>query len=211
MAGVGSTGEMTLTEFEKSLIIGQIGENSVTWILRREQHNVERNCDGLVIDGRGPAMATPGGSIPRPDLAVSKRGVSVAVEVKTKCDRTTGIITGKVETGIDYQKWLDYQEYERQTGIPVMLVVPEYLFPGSAEMLLNSTRALGEWEKNKRTTVVARPDNILAQWLKELQPSLRHPTRCNGQEMIYFAVEQFHKDCLALLRSHIDSHATRLL
>lgn len=199
-----------MTSFDRRLALGQIGENTVVSCLEQEQFNVERNCDGLVIDHRGPSMLTPQGKIPRPDLTISQCGVSIPAEVKTKTNRTKGIITGEVETGIDATKWQDYQEYSRKTGLPVLLVFCEYLYPGALDKLTSMPEVQAEWAKQQRTTVTAKPDSIFAQWLHHLTPSLSHPKYCHGRPMFYFSIWQFEEDWLALVRLHVRQNATRL-
>jgi len=200
--------------FDQALILGQIGENTASWYLRKIGFNVERNCDGLIINRRGPSMQVPGqAQIPRPDLAISKRGVVIPAEVKTKSDRTLGRLTNEWETGFDHRRWIDYLDYERATGLRVLMIFVEYTWPGLASYLLRDPRLITEVEETGRTTKKAEPDAILAQWLQDLAPSLGgQPTLCEGREMIYFAIAQFRqKDWLALPEEYVSAHALTLI
>jgi hypothetical protein len=195
--------------FDQATILGQIGENTVCRMLRDADFSVERNCDGLPRDGRGPSVAVPGKEpIPRPDLVVSNRGVSIPAEVKTKTDRTKGILTKEWETGIDHKRWIDYRDFERATGQQMVLVIVEYS-KTVAQWLLANERINSDFERNGRTDFVQAPDHVMAQWLASLNPSLNKPTFCYGKSMVYFAVRQFRNDWLEFLASIVSQRATR--
>ena len=199
-------------QFDDALLLGQIGENAVASMLSQRGFNMQRNCDGAVTPGHGPSLKTPAGDIPLPDFTISARGVSIASEIKTKTDRTVGVITGETETGIDYQKWLDYKDYKRATGAAVFLFFVEYN-KALITRLLQTPAIRSHFETTGKTTHLEIPDAVYGQWQDRLKPSLNTPTECYGKQMIYFALRQFKgfPGCIDLLNSYIDSNAKSLV
>lgn len=192
--------------FEESLLFGQIGENWVCHEAQKAGFMVEKNCAEPVTNGLGPrAYSADGTSLQRPDFIFSKRGTSIDTEIKTKESRTTGIISGEEETGIDYRLWLNYQKYQRTTGRRILLVVPEYI--GLADRLIHLPEVQKQFAETGATTLRHPPTAVLAQWIDALKPSLSYPTRCYGKEMIYFAVSQFERDWLSLMEKRVNTRA----
>lgn len=201
--------------FEENRIIGAIGECAAALLFTRRGFHVENNADAHGREGRGPSLTlSTGEKIPRPDYTFSSRGVAIAGEIKTKCDRTRGQLTREEETGIDYQKWVDYRDYEKATGMPVFMLFVEY-HKDLVARFLRDEKILLEWKQDQRITRVVCPDSVYGAWLSDLKPSLNgKPTICYGKPMIYFSLAQFKWsawDCVDLLNVYIDQHAKTLV
>jgi hypothetical protein len=202
-----------MKSFQDNLIFGRIGENTVAKLLQRHGYSIESNRDGQVKNGRGPAMETQQGNISQPDFTISRQGVSLAAEIKTKSARTFGIKTQQWETGIDHDKWSMYRDYQRETGKQVLLFIVEY-FGGLAPCVQYIQRSgLGE-----RHDICALPDFILVQWVGVLKKSLTELTDCYDKTMVYFSVNQFVSGpgshvCawLALLENYIQTNASLII
>jgi hypothetical protein len=198
--------------FDDSLILGQIGENTVEEMLVKRGFHVENNASSVMHDGRGPAVETIVGNIPRPDFTVSRRGISIATEIKTKTDRTCGRLTNQVETGIDFKKWNDYKDYTRANGAPVFFFFIEYTVP-IANGLLKNPKTREEFENKGRTTVKCCPVALFGQWQDQMSPSLNCPTAIRGQEMLFFSIHQFASfaGAIRLMEAYINKHSTQLI
>lgn len=198
--------------FDENRLLGTVGEYAIEKLLGRHGYSFENNADAMARDGRGPSMITAHGKIPRPDFTLSRRGVSIAAEIKTKTDRTRGRYTGDVETGIDYRKWCDYKDYERETGTPVLLVFVEYKNDVAARILANP-EVQKLWKAEQRVARLTCPDNVYTQWLAALETSLNTSTTCNGTEVVYFALKNFEHgiwNCVDLIDAYVNSHARTL-
>lgn len=201
--------------FEQNLILGAVAERAAAVLFGRHGFHLENNADAHARDGRGPSLTlATGAKLPRPDYTFSDRGVSIAVEIKAKCGRSTGEITKEVETGIDYRKWIDYQDYARVTGIPVFMLFLEYMKDLAAK-ILRDPEILLQWKQEERIRRFVFPDAVYGAWLADLQPSLGgRPTPCYGTDMVYFSLQQFKWsvwDCVDLLNAHVGQHAKALI
>lgn len=72
---------------------------------------------------KGPALAGAGDPV-LPDLQVSKRGVTMAIECKWKAEATWTRVTEQWDYGVEH--WDDYAAYERNHGHPVYLLIRDY-------------------------------------------------------------------------------------
>jgi len=115
---------------------GRAGEHLVAGFLKARGWYVIPSYDYSGEDGdKPPRLEGRAEALPVPDLDVSRDGVRVWIEVKTKAAPTYTRKTGQLEHGIPLRHYHAYRRVQRITGCRVWLFIVE---EGSGEVLYSA-------------------------------------------------------------------------
>jgi len=208
-------------DFDHALAIGEIGQEIVCRDVIEDRWSYMPLHDIAPRDGHGPRLTTDGAGITLPDARITKHGLSLAAEIKTKTSLTMGILSGEPEHGIDQDCYDHMRDYERRQGETVILIVVELFridrVPNSDEdvrmvpttpaarlidrLLKAENEELADHYLGLLREAVHSVNGILCAPLANLRP---RPGRDNtGNAMCYFPRSQLRSDWLDSLNRRV--------